>query len=259
MTAKGDQLLAVKMQAANKLDKELEERIAVIFQLLDPFELDATYPAFEAAFLAEVERSGEKHFNLNKGFLKAYILEEFGKTASGLEAGYVAMSSTRREAVASSLSAVTRAGIKAHTANGDNIIKAYKDAGTRAVGVGRRNARQPAREFTASVSRKTRGLGYYKRVLTGRESCNWCAMIASRGAVYTIDTAEGAWHDNCDCEIAPASRDTGPTPTYDQKLIVKKNKSGLDKDKIKQNILEWERKRAEAGHKVVSAFPNDPS
>lgn len=44
----------------------------------------------------------------------------------------------------------------------------------------------------------------YARVMTGRETCPWCAMLASRGPVYTEDTvtrrADGRrYHDGCDC------------------------------------------------------------
>lgn len=44
----------------------------------------------------------------------------------------------------------------------------------------------------------------YARVLTGSENCAFCAMLASRGAVYSKDTVtkrrDGRkFHDNCDC------------------------------------------------------------
>lgn len=44
----------------------------------------------------------------------------------------------------------------------------------------------------------------YARVMTGRETCAFCAMLASRGPVYSEDTvtrrADGhRYHDGCDC------------------------------------------------------------
>lgn len=44
----------------------------------------------------------------------------------------------------------------------------------------------------------------YARVLSGRESCAFCTMLASRGAVYSEDTVirrrDGRrYHDGCDC------------------------------------------------------------
>lgn len=44
----------------------------------------------------------------------------------------------------------------------------------------------------------------YARVLSGKENCAFCAMLASRGPVYTEDTATrrkdgNRYHDGCDC------------------------------------------------------------
>lgn len=55
---------------------------------------------------------------------------------------------------------------------------------------------------TKSKSKKDVG---YARVLTGKENCAFCSMLASRGAVYSSDTVlrqqDGTrYHDNCDCE-----------------------------------------------------------
>lgn len=53
------------------------------------------------------------------------------------------------------------------------------------------------------VTKKSRRVGY-ARVLSGKESCAFCAMLASRGPVYSEDTVvrrrDGRrYHDNCDC------------------------------------------------------------
>lgn len=51
---------------------------------------------------------------------------------------------------------------------------------------------------------RTRREPGYARVLTGKENCAFCAMLASRGGVYSSDTvtrrSDGRrYHDNCDC------------------------------------------------------------
>lgn len=53
------------------------------------------------------------------------------------------------------------------------------------------------------TTKKPRRVGY-ARVLSGKESCAFCAMLASRGPVYKEDTVvrrhDGRrYHDNCDC------------------------------------------------------------
>ena len=72
---------------------------------------------------------------------------------------------------------------------------------------GRRAVEDTARlgRVRNAVSKKpvTQRIGY-ARVLTGNESCAFCEMLASRGPVYSEDTAtrraDGRrYHDGCDC------------------------------------------------------------
>lgn len=52
----------------------------------------------------------------------------------------------------------------------------------------------------------------WARVPTGRETCAFCWMLASRGPVYRTQASAGemtAWHDRCDCHVTPVfHRDT---------------------------------------------------
>ena len=85
--------------------------------------------------------------------------------------------------------------------------------------VAERHARMPSREaFTDAVESNDDDDGPeigWARVLTGAESCGFCAMLASRGPVYkskkTASDAGGvdgmAYHDNCDCEVVLVRED----------------------------------------------------
>ncbi len=46
----------------------------------------------------------------------------------------------------------------------------------------------------------------YARVPSGRETCRWCIMLASRGFVYASEETAGRfdhWHPHCDCRVVP--------------------------------------------------------
>ncbi|MDV6274083.1 EndoU domain-containing protein [Rhodococcus erythropolis] len=85
--------------------------------------------------------------------------------------------------------------------------------------VAERHARMPSREaFTDAVESDDDDDGPeigWARVLTGAESCGFCAMLASRGPVYkskkTASDAGGvdgkSYHDNCDCEVVLVRED----------------------------------------------------
>lgn len=71
-----------------------------------------------------------------------------------------------------------------------------------------RHAQQPARDLVKEVADDVPGVAW-ARVLTGPTSCYFCAMLASRGPVYTSETAAlykggqrvDKYHDGCDCEV----------------------------------------------------------
>lgn len=71
-----------------------------------------------------------------------------------------------------------------------------------------RHAQQPARDIVQDVADEWAGVAW-ARVLTGPTSCSFCAMLASRGPVYTSETSAkykgglrvDKYHDGCDCEV----------------------------------------------------------
>ena len=85
--------------------------------------------------------------------------------------------------------------------------------------VAERHARMPSREaLTDAVESDDDDDGPevgWARVLTGAESCGFCAMLASRGPVFkskkSASDAGGvdgkAYHDNCDCEVVLVRED----------------------------------------------------
>lgn len=81
-------------------------------------------------------------------------------------------------------------------------IKAFVDRLTAGMG---RHARGASRDLvlaTASANRMR-----WARSLSGAENCAWCAMLASRGAVYTEKSVRFQAHDHCDCsaELVPSA------------------------------------------------------
>jgi hypothetical protein len=82
-----------------------------------------------------------------------------------------------------------------------------KQVGGRILRAAERHAQQPARDLVKEVADDSPGVGW-ARVLTGATSCYFCAMLASRGPVYTNETSAlfrggqrvDKYHDGCDCE-----------------------------------------------------------
>ena len=83
-----------------------------------------------------------------------------------------------------------------------------EQVGAAVVRAAQRHAQQPARDVVQGVADEWPGVAW-ARVLTGARSCYFCAMLASRGPVYTSENAAkyrggqrvDRYHDGCDCEV----------------------------------------------------------
>jgi hypothetical protein len=75
-----------------------------------------------------------------------------------------------------------------------------------AAGAVARHVEQAGRDTIITATRRDRVALGWARVPTGRETCAFCWMLASRGPVYTTCQAAGdmtMWHDRCDCLVTP--------------------------------------------------------
>lgn len=64
----------------------------------------------------------------------------------------------------------------------------------------------------ANVGRDRDKGAMFARVPTGTETCTFCLMLASRGAVYHTRKTAGEWrhfHRGCDCKVVPSFKDDG--------------------------------------------------
>lgn len=69
-----------------------------------------------------------------------------------------------------------------------------------------RLTKQPGRETFANALANDPAKPRYARIPSGAETCVFCAMLASRGAVYLSEESAGGgahdFHDHCDCALA---------------------------------------------------------
>lgn len=68
-------------------------------------------------------------------------------------------------------------------------------------GVQRRITNYSREVLTTSSVRDPRARGWMR---VGAGACDFCAMLISRGAVYTKESVRFASHDSCHCGVAPA-------------------------------------------------------
>ena len=96
----------------------------------------------------------------------------------------------------------------------DPLFAGDGDAWGRMAGLTDELVKQPGRSsmIRSSTSQKIR----FARVPTGADTCTWCLMLASRGAIYvSAETAKkssrvlvaGKFHSDCNCAVEPVKTD----------------------------------------------------
>lgn len=76
----------------------------------------------------------------------------------------------------------------------DEVIEIFRDRMVSAMG---RHARGASRDLVLATARTNKMA--WARELAGAENCGFCAMLASRGAVYSKKSVRFQAHDHCDC------------------------------------------------------------
>lgn len=180
------------------------------------------------------------------------------KVAASVER-HVRMSS--REAVTDAVRALSdlrEARERAIAASTERALAARRDAIAAGDYVpGGRRATAPDRTSPADADvepAEGKRIGW-ARVLTGDENCAFCAMLASRGPVYTskktatfAGTSVDAYHDFCDCEavLVVEGRDWVGRAQYDQleQLWIESAAGTSGKDSVKAFARAWNSKVA---------------
>lgn len=238
-------MIMAKFKAEKAIDKEMREQFEKVFELLDPYDLDLSYPAFEAAFIQVVTDSSAKFLTIEQAFLRSYVVLEHGFDIATTSSIHSLMDYETQDRIRSSLRSVTASSIKAQTAKAQSVEAAALGAKEKAYGVAMRHSRGPARDYMGRTTTETKGLKGYRRAMSGSETCSFCEMLADRGAVYDYETVRFRAHDRCDCLGIPEV--DGPKPTMAQEYVASERSPGkakkADPEKVAEHIKQWEERQ----------------
>lgn len=209
MTSPGGlQLTDAHRVAQARLAVETTARMSQFWRMLDPENIDATRSAWVQALLAPLEELRGRSVSLAEVYQRAFQLGEIGTLADYPETIQV---DANRRALTVSMEVTGPAAVKTAMGTSGSLDQAMAKAFDRAVGAASRYVLNGGREYIAqSILRNPRSQGY-TRVTSGRP-CAFCAMLASRGAVYkgqSFDSSDARFvgagqvkvHDHCTCQL----------------------------------------------------------
>jgi hypothetical protein len=171
-------------------------QLARLWPALDWTRLDATYPAFAVQVAALVGRNRETSAGLAAAYLRAF------RRAQGLpdEVRIVFAQPLVVDQFGATLHSTTVAAAKASAARGVAADVAMSNALTLAQGAAARLVLDAGR---ATITKTLATEGVRWRRILGGGGCDFCRMLAGRGAVYAQDTVDFKTHGHCGCTAEP--------------------------------------------------------
>ncbi len=198
-TREGAALTEAHRLAQVALSQNTAKEFLAVWRLLDPSALNATFPEYARLAKVVIDLNRSRSTDLAAAYLSAFRQAE-GATAplTAARAGELAK--------AQALTSLTVTGpvtIRQGLRAGKPLEKAAELALVSSVGAVRRHVLQAGREtISGTVQRDEEAVGV-ARVTDGRP-CAFCAMVASRGAVYKSEmSAAFEAHDHCGCTSEP--------------------------------------------------------
>lgn len=165
---------------------------------LDPLRLDETYPVWERAVTGLVAQQRGISSILARRYLRG-IRSEAGVPGDLPDLDVPRVDLPRLQ---TSLRVTSAVSIKKAMARAVPVERAAATAFVASAGAATRHVMEASRDTVlAAVGADEYAEGW--RRVTGGKSCDFCRMLAGRGAVYREATALFASHDHCGCSAEP--------------------------------------------------------
>lgn len=191
-------LAELQRVAQLKVGAQVIARMFAAFSLLDPEDLDGTFEDW-LSVVTPIVTDGRRTSSL----VASGYLQTIRATHLGVSDGFrpVLADAVDARALATSMLVTGPVSIRSNLGK-IPFDQAVDIAKARTAASGMRHALNGGREtIVATVKADKRARGY-QRVASGN-ACEFCTMLASRGAVYGEESADFASHDRCGCTAEP--------------------------------------------------------
>lgn len=207
-TLEGQRLTEAFRLAQARLGAQTVQRMFSIWSLLDPSNLDLTFERWLTAALPIIEASRQT---------SSLLASNYYTLLRGMELGIadpftpVLAAAASVEQVTTSLLVTGPIAIRSSLGGGVLFSQAVDLAQTKSAAAAMRHALNGGRDTVMrSMNADSRSLGW-ARAAAG-DACGFCAMLASRGPVYSTETVGFEAHDHCSCSAEPVFRHDSEWP-----------------------------------------------
>lgn len=208
-TVEARRLTEAHRLAQARLGAQIVARLAAVFPLLDPEDIDRTVERWLAAAVPIVRNGRTTSARLAATYLVTFRALELGIDAGAFTPGLAEDIDSDR--ITSSLVITGPASIRAGSARLRPLARLVDVARSQSAAAGMRHALNGGREtvLQATVD-DAKALGWARA--TSGKACSFCALLSARGAVYGKDTVDFQAHDHCSCSAEPVYRRDAALP-----------------------------------------------
>lgn len=192
-TEAGKALTEAHRLAQIRLGNESMLKAAALWPLLDLADLDRSAPAWMAATANVVAQDQAQSAAMAERYVTLYRDAEIGTTT-----GPIVRPLPNPAATVEALRINGPVHVKTLIGSGVEAERAYRAGMVAVQGMVMQLALASGRGLIDGTARADGRSGRYRRVTDG-QPCAFCAMLAGRGPVYSVDTAYFRSHKRCGC------------------------------------------------------------
>lgn len=202
-TAEARRLTEAHRLAQLRLGAQTVQSMRSVWPLLDVDDLDGTFERWLRPVTTIINGQRATSARLAANYMRTFKTLELG--ASAPAASLVLVETVPAQALATSMVVTGPASVKSAIGRGVLPTLAMETAEARSAASAMRHALNGGREtITESVTADREALGW-RRVTSGM-ACDFCSLLAGRGAVYSESTVHFDAHDGCSCSAEPTFR-----------------------------------------------------
>lgn len=207
-TATARRLTEAHRLSQGRLGASTIQAVRAAFRLLDPDDLDGSVERWLRVVTPIITNQRRQSALMAANYLEAFKKLELGSDAV-LRA--VLADLLPAEQIVTAMTVTGPVSIKAAMTRGVPLGSAVQTAELNTARAGLRLALGGGRDTITETTRADRQAVGWARATSG-QPCPFCAMIASRGAIYSERSVQFEAHDGCACSAEPVYREDAALP-----------------------------------------------
>lgn len=209
-TTAGARLTEAHRLAQARIGAQTVRALRAVFPLLDPSDLDGTFDRWLQGVLPVVRSQRTTSARLAANYLTTFRTLELGADVEPYVP--VLADEVATEAVQTSMLVTGPVSVRKNLTQAVPLVRALSLAEANTARAGMRHAMNGGRDTIQGAVQNDPAARGWARTASGR-ACSFCALLASRGPVYSKDTVDFHAHDGCSCGSEPVYRRDADWPS----------------------------------------------